>query len=101
MKVGGRPAPLFYVSPGQVNVQFPFEGRGDLSLELARENGSATSRPIVIYATGLGSCLLATGFGVPPSTAAPADIDVSVTVGNTAIQPAYAGWLLDSSGWTR
>ncbi len=44
VKVGGHAAPLFYVSPGQVNAQIPFVGHGDLGLELSCDNGTAVSR---------------------------------------------------------
>lgn len=43
VKINGIPAPIYFVSPGQVNVQVPFELTGfSASIELTRRNGNTS-----------------------------------------------------------
>jgi len=117
----GIPAPLFYVSPGQINIQLPYEVSGQVELRITTPNGSATgivnvttvapsilavvsgshlvssSNPAIpgsyltVYATGLGK---PTGFcptGQATSGAMPVAAPVQVEFGGTTVQPAYAG----------
>jgi len=43
VKVNGIPAPIYFVSPGQVNIQIPFEVTGfSASIELTRRDGNAS-----------------------------------------------------------
>jgi uncharacterized protein (TIGR03437 family) len=118
----GKPVPLIYSSPTQLNVQIPYDVSGQVTIEVTTPNGSATSTiqvaPVApsiiavasgnavcsasnpaepggyltIYGTGLGAPVspVATGQaapGVANSMASP----VQVWLGNTLLQPAYAG----------
>jgi len=55
VRIGGINAPLFYVSPGQINVQIPFEldpARGPYFLAVSTNGASTTAQPVsVIPAT--------------------------------------------------
>ena len=121
IRVGGIPAPLLYVSPGQVNFQIPYDTAPDAKLEFSTTNGkvqttltlkptapaiivvtmrdksaSAANAPksgdlIVVYATGLGFCSKSVSEG---SAAAPLNETlkrVDVMIGDLRVQPLFAG----------
>src|SRR5262249_4612262 len=98
VQLDGADLPEVFASPGQVNVQIPFDAPADGTLRVVTDNGSAqrnislsptapsilvvttldaavsdrnplsASSPVVIYATGLGAC----GSGAAAGSLAPA-----------------------------
>ncbi len=51
----GIPAPLFFVSPTQINAQVPFElASGTAFVEVRRTNGSSPARPVAIVESSPG-----------------------------------------------
>jgi adhesin/invasin len=116
VRAGGVEAPVLFASPGQVNIQIPFEAPANSKLRLINSNGSveadvqlaptapsiiavttgnriasAANAPqagsvVVVYATGLGACAKAGEGG-----AAEALAHVDVWMGDMKIQPLFAG----------
>ena len=110
----GVPAPLLYVSPGQINVQMPYEVSGTVNLTITTPNGTTSEHVTVtptapgilavvapstapgsyvtMYVTGLGAPMGIVGTGQPaPNGAMPVAANVQIMLGNQRIQPAYAG----------
>jgi uncharacterized protein (TIGR03437 family) len=117
----GVTAPLFYVSPGQINIQMPYEVSGQVELKTTTRNGSATgmvnvtpvapsilavvsgndlvssSNPAIpgnyltVYATGLGKPAGVCPTGQATSGAMAVTAPVQVQFGAATLQPAYAG----------
>jgi acid phosphatase type 7 len=124
----GQPVPLLYVSPNQINVQIPYEVSGQVTLQIATPNGSAsTTFPVValapsllaitvqnalctvanpalqsgyvtVYATGLGAAASPVATGQAAPAANPMAVPVQVWLGNTGLQPSYAGMAPGSVG---
>ncbi len=111
--IGGRPAPLLYVSPAQINAQVPFVPLGEADLVVNSENGPGAAervpveaaapgifavRPgmvrrgetVSVYATGLGALAAPLAAGVP-APALPAAAAVTATVGGAPAEISYAG----------
>ena len=70
VSVNGVAAPLYYVSPGQLNVQVPYEAsvNGTATLQI-NNNGQATSQTFVVAAAAPGIFTDQTGAIVPDGTA--------------------------------
>ena len=53
--VGGRRAPLYFVSPGQINAQLPFEtGPGRVNVVVTTQQGVSNAFPVDVAATSPG-----------------------------------------------
>jgi glucosylceramidase len=61
VSISGKPAPLLYVSPGQINAQMPWEtGAGDATVSVTRA-GVSVSQPVHVSAVGPAIFTLADG----------------------------------------
>ncbi len=119
--IDNQDAPLMFVSPGQINFQIPFDANPNCMLHVVTDNGFAQQRvtltptapsilavttrnvfasatnapnagtPVVIYATGLGSCGQSFTAGTAATSALAAVANVDVWLGDTMIRPTYAG----------
>lgn len=117
----GQAVPLLYVSPTQINIQIPYEISGQTTLEVATPNGSASATFLVepvapaiivitaqnllcsaanpaqpsgyvtVYATGLGAAASPVGTGQAAPASNPMAVPVWVLLGNTVLEPSYAG----------
>lgn len=63
--MNGRPAPLVFVSPGQINAQAPWELRGNTAVNVRVVNGGAASNTIVTTFASAGPGI----FTIAPSAA--------------------------------
>jgi uncharacterized protein (TIGR03437 family) len=118
VSVGGRSAPLFYVSPGQINAQLPFAIEGEVTLTVNTPEGTVstplrvlpaapaifligqivTAKPgelVSILLTGLGKVagIVEPGHPAPESPRLPVVTRVIVRLAGEEIQPAFAGLL--------
>src|SRR6185369_14654030 len=121
VQLDDQDAPLLFVSPGQINLQIPFDVEPTCTLRVRTDAGMAqrkitlaptapsiiavTTRnamaslanapnpgtPIVVYATGLGSCGQTPPAGNAVVGAAAAVAAVDVWLADTRIKPSYAG----------
>jgi uncharacterized protein (TIGR03437 family) len=114
--VSGVPAPLLYESPGQINVQIPWEvpagpativvrtrGSSSAAVNLTiqpvapglftDQNGGAAGNVVSIFFTGLGPVTPAVDDGAAPAsgTIVPATLAASATIGGTAAQIEFVG----------
>jgi uncharacterized protein (TIGR03437 family) len=89
--VNGVAAPLYYVSPGQLNIQIPYEipAGGPATLEI-NNNGKVTSQSLRIAATGPGIFTDASGAPVPGVKGAAGQIVTLYVTGAGAVSPAVA-----------
>jgi uncharacterized protein (TIGR03437 family) len=89
--VNGIAAPLYYVSPGQLNVQIPYQtpagGTAQLSIN---NNGQVTTQSFPVAAVAPGIFTDATGALVPTATAAPGQEIAFYITGAGAVSPAVA-----------
>ena len=99
--VNGVPAPLYYVSPGQVNLQIPPQLVAGPALVVISNNGQSASASITLAEAAPGIFTNAAGAPVPSTAAKAGDIitlyvtgtasqSVSVTVGGLPAEVAYA-----------
>jgi uncharacterized protein (TIGR03437 family) len=68
--INGVAAPLYYVSPGQLNIQVPYETPTGNALLAVNNNGQVASYPFPVSTTAPGIFLGAGGVLVPTATAA-------------------------------
>ena len=87
--VNGIAAPLYYVSPGQLNVQIPYETTVNSSAVASiNNNGQVTTRIFPVAATAPGIFTDSSGALVPTAAAALGqEIELYIT-GTGAVQPA-------------
>ncbi len=122
VSVGGRDAPLFFVSPNQINAQLPFEIEGEVTLTV-RTPAGAVSTPlhvlpaapaiflieqdarkagelVSLLLTGLGRVqgALESGHPAPESPRLPVSARVTVRLGGSEIRPVFAGLMGGSVG---
>ena len=99
VRIGDRDAPLFFVGPGQVNAQVPFEARpgddvpvtvnvGDL---LTAQNPVRAGDTIQIFCTGLGAVQEQVETGAPAPSFSTVQLPVTVTIGGLDAGIAYQG----------
>lgn len=107
----GVVAPLLYVSPGEINAQLPYEVSGPAILRVLTPGGSTSASVNVLPAApsllavrsvnrplhfcnpvrpGAKASLFLTGLGAP-SASLPAAADLEVWLGNTRLEPSFAG----------
>ena len=80
--MNGWPAPIFFASPGQLNVQVPFEVSGQVTVVVSVNGVPVNSGTITVNGTGPGIFLLA------PGRAAALNTDYSI---NSSSNPAPVG----------
>jgi uncharacterized protein (TIGR03437 family) len=86
--VNGIVAPLYYVAPGQLNVQIPYEtphGTAQLSVN---NNGQVTTQSFQVTNTAPGIFTSLNGVLVPTATAAPGQEIAFYITGAGAVSPA-------------
>jgi uncharacterized protein (TIGR03437 family) len=65
----GVPAPLYYVSPGQVNVQIPYETSMSWGLLAVSNNGQVATMPIHVDSSAPGISTTSAGMLIPTASA--------------------------------
>jgi uncharacterized protein (TIGR03437 family) len=95
--VNGVAAPLYYVSPGQLNVQIPYEASGVATL-VVTNNGQTVSIPLTISAAAPGIFTDSTGSLVPTNAAAPGDVITLYLTGAGAVSPSIANGAAPAAG---
>jgi len=89
--IGGVNAPLYYVSPGQLNVQIPYETPvNQPSVVTVTNNGRAATTAIAVAAAAPGLFTDANGAIVPTATVARGGVVVLYLTGVGAVSPAIA-----------
>jgi uncharacterized protein (TIGR03437 family) len=89
--VNGVAAPLYYVSPGQLNVQIPYETAvNGTAVVSVTNNGQVTAQSIQIVAAAPGIFTDTTGAIVPTATAATGQEISFYITGAGAVSPAIA-----------
>lgn len=96
--VNGVTAPLYYVSPAQLNVQIPYETTvGSTAVVSINNNGQVTSANFQVAAAAPGIFTNSAGAVVPtPSAAIGQEIEIYIT-GTGAVQPAISDGAAPSS----
>jgi uncharacterized protein (TIGR03437 family) len=93
--VNGRAAPLYFVSPGQINFQVPFETLGGIASIQVERNGVVGNRVGVDIVPFAGRILVWSQFGLPHAIAVNADgtlpIPPTVTIPGYVSKPARPG----------
>ena len=86
VSIGGRPAPLYYASPTQINAQVPVEIPANLqSLVITTRAGAVNGGTVVVQATAPGVFVAVNSAGVPLSATNPATAGAAITVYATGI----------------
>jgi uncharacterized protein (TIGR03437 family) len=62
--IGGIPAPLYYVSPGQINAQAPFELAAGGQYQIQVTSGGAVGAPGSVYLAPISPALASTPTGM-------------------------------------
>jgi len=88
--VNGIPAPLYYVSPGQLNLQIPYEATGGAAVLTVNNNGQTTSQQFSVSATAPGIFTDANGTVVPFGSASRGQVITLFVTGAGAVSPAVA-----------
>jgi len=112
--IGGRPAPLLYISPTQINAQVPFTVlAGEADVVVNSENGPGNAERVIleaaapgifavvpatthkgeyvsVFATGLGALASPLAAGVPAGVV-PVATTVTATLGGLPAEVTYAG----------
>lgn len=88
--INGVPAPLYYVSPNQVNIQIPYETTpGTATLELGNPYENVT-KTFTVTATGPGLFTFQDGFVNPSRSAKRGDVATLFITGEGAVTPSLA-----------
>jgi len=89
--VNGIAAPLYYVAPGQLNVQIPYETTANSSAVLSiNNNGQVTTQSFQVAAAGPGIFTDSTGALVPTAAAARGQEIAFYITGAGAVSPAIS-----------
>jgi uncharacterized protein (TIGR03437 family) len=89
--VNGVAAPLYYVSPSQLNVQIPYETPANSSAVLSvNNNGKVTTQSFNVAAAAPGIFTTSTGALVPTATATPGLEIAFYITGVGAVSPAIS-----------
>jgi uncharacterized protein (TIGR03437 family) len=80
--VNGVSAPLYYVSPGQINVQVPYETGSGLAILGVNNNGQVASFPFTVTPAAPGLFTAADGSLVPSASARPGQTAVAFITGD-------------------
>jgi uncharacterized protein (TIGR03437 family) len=88
--IDGLPAPFYYASSGQLNLQIPYEaGVGPATL-IVNNNGQTASQPFTIASLAPGIFTDENGVVVPFGSAAPGDIITLYITGAGLVTPSVA-----------
>lgn len=99
VKIGGVNAPLYYVSPGQINAQIPYEAPVNQTVTLSVDNNGATaSTTFTVSAAAPGLFTDASGGVAPTSTVARGGVMVLYVTGAGAMSPAIATGAAPAAG---
>jgi uncharacterized protein (TIGR03437 family) len=89
--VNGVAAPLYYVSPSQLNVQIPYETPANsLAVLSVNNNGQVTTQSFQVAAAAPGIFTTSTGALVPTATATPGLEIAFYITGAGAVSPAIS-----------
>ncbi len=89
--INGVAAPLYYVGPGQLNVQIPYETASSGTAVLSiNNNGQVTTQPFQMAAAAPGIFTDSTGALVPTATAATGQEIAFYITGAGAVSPAIS-----------
>ena len=89
--IGGVAAPLYYVSPAQLNVQIPYEvPANQLATVMISNGGRTASASLMVNSAAPGLFTDTTGFVVPVNTAARNQAIALYFTGAGAVSPAVA-----------
>ena len=100
--IGGVNAPLYYVSPVQLNVQIPYETRVNQSVILTvNNNGLTGSITFTVAAAAPGVFTSASGTVVPVAAAARGAVVSLYITGAGAVSPAVATGAAPAAGASR
>ena len=89
--VNGMAAPLYYVSPGQLNVQIPYETTaGGTAMLSINNNGQVATQSFLVSAAAPGIFTDSTGALVPTSSAAPGQELAFYITGAGTVSPTIA-----------
>ncbi|MBS1874480.1 MAG: Ig-like domain repeat protein [Acidobacteria bacterium] len=99
--INGVAAPFYYASPGQLNVQIPYETPISGSVDLVVSNGGQTaSMKIAMSAAAPGIFVDSSGVVVPASSASRGDTIVLYITGAGAVTPSPGTGATPASGVT-
>jgi uncharacterized protein (TIGR03437 family) len=99
VKIGGVNAPLYYLSPGQINAQIPYETPVNQTVTLSVDNNGATaSTTFTLSAAAPGLFTDASGAVVPTSTLARGGVAVLYVTGAGAVSPAIGTGAAPAAG---
>lgn len=97
--VNGVAAPLYYISPGQLNIQLPFEITPNSTAVLnINNNGQTTSQSFTVAAAAPGILSGQNGAPVPNASAAPGQIITLYITGAGALSPQVATGAAPAAG---
>ena len=97
--IGGVAAPLYYVSPGQLNVQIPYElPANQLATLIVSNNGRTASANLMVNSAAPGLFTDTAGFVVPANTGARNQAVVLYITGAGAVTPAVATGAAPANG---
>lgn len=85
---GGRPAPLYFVQPGQVNAQLPVETPAGTTTQVVARSGQRLTSPVEVTVANAGPGIFATPSASGPFRAIAQNQNFSL---NTAANPARVG----------
>ena len=89
--MNGFAAPLYYVAPGQLNVQIPYETPAGANVVLTiNNNGQSRSTNLVVAATAPGIFTDLSGAPVPNTTAGRGAVVTLFITGEGAVSPPMA-----------
>jgi uncharacterized protein (TIGR03437 family) len=88
--VNGIPAPFYYVSPGQLNLQIPYEAGVGAATLLVNDNGLTASQEFTIASLAPGIFTDQNGVVVPFGSAARGDTITLYITGAGAVSPSVA-----------
>ena len=92
------PAPLYYVSPGQINIQVPYEVAPGVATIIVTNNGQQSSTSMNISAAAPGIFTDANGSLVPANSAARGQVISLYLTGAGAVSPAVATGAAPAAG---
>jgi uncharacterized protein (TIGR03437 family) len=97
--INGVTAPLYYVSPGQLNVQVPYETAANANATLVvSNNGQTTSATFRVAAAAPGIFVNAAGAAVPTTSAAHGQTATLFITGDGLVSPTLATGAAPAAG---
>lgn len=96
--VNGVSAPLYYASPGQLDLQIPYETSAGPAVLAVNNNGQVSAFPLTIAPTAPGLYGLWTVKGSPAATAQQGSVLVAYVTGEGDVTPTLATGATPSAG---